>query len=96
MELIKKIATQTYEVKSENYTLTATAQYEIGKGVNSINGGVVRKDEKHLAAFSRNFANDHYMQNLSVSFADVTEDEQKIILSAIHAFVAAIKADINA
>lgn len=90
MELTKKNATQTYEVKNDNYTLTATAQYEIGKGVDGISGGVVRTDEKMVASFSR-----YNAQNLNVNFIAVDVVEQTGVLAMINEFILAIDADLK-
>lgn len=90
MNLVRKNATQTYEVKGVKYTLTATAQYEQGKAVSSINGGMVRSDQKMVASFNR-----YSPENLNVNFTSVEVTEQADILAEINAFVSAIEADVN-
>lgn len=90
MDLIKKNATQAYESKSEKYSFAAVAVFEQGKGISSINSGVVRADDKAVASFSR-FGSD----NLNINFSVNTPAEQVSILSEINAFVGAVEADVN-
>lgn len=90
MDLIKKNATQAYESKSEKYSFAAVAVFEQGKGISSINSGVVRTDDKAVASFSR-FGSD----NLNINFTATSPAEQVSILSEINAFVGAIEADVN-
>lgn len=91
MEIKKTNGTSTYESKATEeqiYYLVATAQLNSEGVVSSINGGIVRKEQKNVASFNR------YGGNLTLNFSDIEDvAEQQAIVSAINEFIEAIESE---
>ena len=106
MNLVKKNATQAYEFKSERYSFAAVAQYDWGGKITAINSGIVRRNDNGVGSVSFSTSlnggpaspmavqSENLLDNLSVQFSGVKQDEQASILSEIRAFVEDIEADI--
>lgn len=107
MDLIKKSATQAYESKSEKYSFAAVAQYDWGGKITAINSGTVHRKDNGSGSVSFSASlnggpmmavatqSDNILDNLSVQFSGVKQDEQASILDEIKAFIKAIEADIT-
>ena len=107
MNLIKENVTQAYKVEGEKYSFAAVAQYIFGGKVTDINSGTVRRKDNGVGSVSFSASlnggpmmavatqSDNILDNLSVQFSGVKQDEQAAILDEIKAFIKAIEADIN-
>lgn len=107
MDLVKKNATQAYESKSEKYSFAAVAQYDWGGKVTAINSGVAHRNDNARGSVSFSASlngspaspmavqSDNILDNLSVQFSAIPQEEQGQLIADIRAFIAAIVADIT-
>ena len=94
MEINKTQGSVTFEAKAtdtQKYNIVATAQYDADGKITAISGGIVRKENKQVAVFSR-YGGDN---NFNVNFMGVDATEQQDILAAVNEFVAATIAKVT-